>query len=114
MTATSSKDLKYFSLDTSPTILDKEINTSKIPTYNQVLFSCLAHHDEQSGREKSTIRDASKKILILLLFCTKQQTFQQLLTKKSVKKLVFTKKCKHSMKIPKMLCDKEQSLQKIE
>ena len=56
----SAKDSRFFLLGTSPTILDKVIHTSKLPTYRQVILSFLAHHDELLKPNNKIIRDASK------------------------------------------------------
>ena len=77
MTAASSKDSRFYLLGTSPTVLDKDIHTSKLPTHKQVLMSFLAHHDEHSGGGKTTtIREAAKATIDKVIFIYKKLTFQ--------------------------------------
>ena len=61
MPAASSKDPRFFLQDTSPTILDKDIKTSKLSTHKHVLLNFLAHRDELLEDGKATLRKASKK-----------------------------------------------------
>ena len=61
MPAAPSKNPRFFLVDTTPTILHKDIKTSKLPTNKQVLLNFLAYHDELLQDRKGTLRKASKK-----------------------------------------------------
>ena len=71
MTASSSKDPRYFLLDTVPTILDKEIHSRNLPTYKQVLLSFLAHLEDlrkiDSNRNLKCVREAAKATVDIVM-----------------------------------------------
>jgi len=109
MPATSLKDLpflpflkEFFLLNTSPSILDKDIKTSKLPTNRQVIISFLAHHDKMLGDGKSTITEAAKQTTTIVENLYKKANILTVSHHKTCEKIEnYYKEMKTLMEIPK-------------
>jgi len=115
LTAASLKDPRLFLLNTSPTILDQDIKTSKLQTNRQVIISFLAHHDEMLGDGKSTIREAAKETTTIDESLYKKANIPTVSHHKICEKIEsYYKEMQTLIKIPKNVWDKGKSFAKIE